>query len=520
MIPSAEQFEEISKAREGSLTATPLSVLLCALALHERSLVLEVHKGPLVKKLVMEYGVPVDCRSNLVHETLGRFIASTGKLSEEQGDALWRESASLGVPLGEHLIAKGLVSAQELYRILQANLAKKLLDLFSWHEGEFRVSFDVPKVDSPLKVKVPQLIVTGISKFARKEEAEAAVGRLIGQRLGIHPDPPFPVEDLRFTDSQKKLMESLQKGKRVDELAMESGVALEEISRFLYAMALLGIVVPATQIPAAPKPEAPRSPAPAPVPLAPAAPIPPASQPAPPGRDPEAIERLKNEVMQAFLVHRRRDPFDLLGLPETATLPQIREAHLAHSKKYAPWLFEEKDLETVRDRARDLFFAGAEAYARLADYDMRTDLLSKRRAAREEATKKSADAFAIKTDLLDPVLQFKKGMQLKVAQDFQGARRHFEFSADCDPQNGAYRAEAAHCLYLYAPLSVKQALRELDEALRADPRCGLAAYYAGEILRASGDRPLAESWFRRAAQLMPKDPRPVNALKAMNLLRR
>lgn len=517
MIPTREQLEIISKAREGTLVSTPFPVLLCALALHERSLVLEVHKGPLVKKIVMEFGVPVDCRSNLVHETLSRFIGSTGKISEEQAEALWRESAALKVPLGEHLIAKGLLNGQELFRILQANLAKKLLDLFSWREGEFRVSFELPKVDSALKIKVPQLIVTGISKFARKEEADAAVGKLIGQRLGIHPSPPFPLEDLRFSESQKKLVDSLGKGRRIDELAMESGVPFEDITRFLYALALLGIAVPSDQIPAATKPAAPVA-APAPMPAAPAAP---ATPEAPrPAADPAALERLLNEVTQAFLAHRRQDPFDLFGIGETATLPQIREAYLAFGKKYAPWSFDTKELEPVRDRARDLFFAGAEAFANLSDYDRRNEVLSKRRASREEGARRAADAFAIKTDLLDPVLQYKKGVQIKAAGDYQGARRHFEFAADCDPQNGSYRAEAAHCLYLFAPLSAKQAVREIEDAFRADPKCGLAAYYAGEILRATGDRASAEPWFRRAAQLMPKDPRPVDALKSMGLLKR
>ena len=48
------------------------------------------------------------------------------------------------MPFGEILLEHGLVSAVDLFRILQQNLAKKLLDLFTWNEGEFRWLDEAP----------------------------------------------------------------------------------------------------------------------------------------------------------------------------------------------------------------------------------------------------------------------------------------------------------------------------------------------------------------------------------------
>ena len=48
-----------------------------------------------------------------------------------------------------------------------------LLDAFSWRSGTFQVSADLPPVDSPLKVRAPQLVLTGISKFAPEDEIAA-----------------------------------------------------------------------------------------------------------------------------------------------------------------------------------------------------------------------------------------------------------------------------------------------------------------------------------------------------------
>ena len=92
-------------------------------------------------------------------------------------------SAARGVPLGEVLVEQGLVTPVELFKLLQQNLAKKLLDLFTWRDGEFHALPDSLHAESSLKVKVPQLVVTGITRFAPQEEVDAAVGPLVGKRL-------------------------------------------------------------------------------------------------------------------------------------------------------------------------------------------------------------------------------------------------------------------------------------------------------------------------------------------------
>ena len=88
-------------------------------------------------------------------------MAERSILGEEESQNYFNSSVSLGIPLGELLTREGKLSASELYRILQQNLAKKLLDGFSWRTGTFQIHSEVPEVDSPLKVNAPQLVVTG-----------------------------------------------------------------------------------------------------------------------------------------------------------------------------------------------------------------------------------------------------------------------------------------------------------------------------------------------------------------------
>lgn len=519
MIPTPEQLEELARRQEGSLQETPFAALLFVHAIHKRTLVLELRRRQLWKKIVLEGGVPVDCRSNLAHETLGRYMVAEGKLSEEDFNAGLGRSAARGVPLGEVLLEQGLVSAVDLFRFLQANLAKKLLDLFTWNDGDFRTLPEVPRVDSSLKVKVPQLVVTGITRFAPQEQVDISVGPLVGKKLVLHPSPFFSLEDIRLNPRQGLLVEAIRPGRRMGELAEATGLPFDEITRLLYALCVLGVVVPSDTVPkAATQPVQIPAPAPAPVPAPSPPPAPVAEAPAPAAA---ALERRRNEVMQAYLSYRRQDSFDLLGAAEEDALPVLERKFLDFSRRFAPWTFDHPELKSLEEKAQDLFLAGARAFGELADTEQRNTLLFRRKTLREErAQRPAADSFAIRTELLDSALQFKKGLALMEAGKYREAEVQLEFASDCDPQNSLYAAELAYCRFRHNSNAAGRAARDLEETLRRDPNCGLAAYYAGEIRAHLGDRDTAEAHLRRAIKLMSPDRRPIEALKALPVEKR
>lgn len=514
---------------EGSLQDVPIAPLFLSQAVHRRTGVLEIRRRQVWKKVVFEAGVPVDCRSNLVHETLGRYMVLEGKLSDEDFNASLGRAAARGVPLGEELLAKGLVSPEDLFRILQANLAKKLLDLFTWREGEFHaVDDDLPTAGSSLKLKVPQLILTGVTKLAPQEEVDMAVGPLVGQKLCLFPSPPIPLEEIRFSPRQSQLVEAIRPGRRMGELAEATGLTVDEITRLLYALLVLGVVVPESRLPKGvslsstgsfqrPPVAAPQAPQPAPPQTAPAAAPPVIPVPAAPAVDPAEFERRRNQVMQAYLVYRRQDAFDLLGVPEEATLPVVHQKYLEFARRFAPW---SPELSSVEEKAQDLFLAGAQAYGELTDVEKRNTLLFRRKNLRDERARKAPAMHQIKTDLLDSEAQFKKGKAAMEAGKYRDAVMLLEFALDCDPQNGIYAAELAWSRFLNSSSAAPQALRELQETLRRDPNCGLAAYYAGEIERQVGNYDEAENHLRRAIKLMSPDRRPIDALKTLSTERK
>jgi hypothetical protein len=552
LIPRREDLERLLRSSEGRIEETPFAVLLLAHAVHAHTAVIELRRPPVSKKLVLEAGVPVDCRSNLAHETLGRFMVAAGRISEEEFHSALSQTVALSLPLGEVLIGRGLIGGEELFRLLQQNLAKKLLDLFTWRQGEFRIIGEAPTAESPLKVKVPQLIVTGIIRFAPQEEVDAAIAPLVGKHLALSPEPFFGVAELKLTAAQQRLFDALKTPRQMHELVEAAGLPLDEIARMLYALALLGSVVaidrPAIgrtgQVPlvattapstsgqtgqtetsavrtiepkavAAPELATRQVPIVTLPPPPPAAPTPTAPAP-PPAPTAGANEQRRNELMQAYLAHRRLDPFDLLGLPEDATPSLIDARFFAFAERSAPWGFAGTDLE---EKARELFSAGARAYAQLADAESRGTVLFRRRTLREERERRpDPDRFKIKTNLLDPEAQFRKAQAHLEAGRGKEAIQLLEFAADCDPGNGLYRAELAYARFNASPGATsvaRQAQRNLKEALRVDPRCGLAALYLGEVSGALGELDEAEAALRQAIRLMAPDRRPIEALKAL-----
>ncbi len=507
LIPNPDQLVAVTKLKQGDLAEIPFSVLLHALAAHERSAVLEIERKPMKKEIVIEKGVPVDCRSNLLHETLGRFMVSLDLLTEEQCQAAVAKSVSHGLPLGEILILEGIISASELYRILQQNLAKKLLDGFTWRSGTFRLSDELPVVESPLKVKTPQLVVTGISKFAPDEEVNEAVGPLVGKKLYVHPEPPYPLAEIHLSKPQRELTRLLVSGKRIDELAAETTIPFDRIMRLLYSLAILGIVVPEDWLPQG----------------APQAEI---------DLDDTMDDTLstlviaadvidpvekRDEVMEVYLKYRKQDAFDLLGVPETGTQEDFKKGFLDFSHRFAPWSFNTPELKSLREKAEDLFLAGGMAFGELCDVDRRNAILTRRANLREQRRRQpDPERFAIKSQLLDSERQFEKGKELMQASKYREALMQLQFAFDCDPQNSTYRAELAYCHYRDAPeREAQRSLDDLRETIRIDPKCGLAVYYAGEIHREIGNFEEADDYLHRAVRMMSPDRRPIESMKAL-----
>jgi tetratricopeptide (TPR) repeat protein len=502
---------------KGDLGEIPFPVLLHALAVQHRSVVLSIERRQVQKDVILENGVPMECQSNLLPDTLGKFMVGRGELTEEQNLAILAKSATTGQSFSDLLVSEGVVNPHDLYKILQQNLAKKLLDAFTWQSGTFRVSTSLPEVDSPLKVKAPQLVLTGISKFTPEGEIAEAMAPFEAKKFWVHRKPPVPLKELRLSKEHQQILRLLSQGKTLSELQSEAGVDKNRARRLLYSLAVIGAAIPEEWREAEPEGDAASE-----IPdsdFAASAPPLPAAPPSPPVGD---VAEIRDQVMELYLRFRKLDAFDLLGIKEDAAREQVEKAFIDYCGKFHPSRFASADLQAMEEKARDLFIAGGRAFGELSNPETRNSLIGRRQSKfRELSSEEARNAFAIKSNLLDSETQFAKGMALVKQGKYADALELLQFAHDCEPQKGIYRAELAYCRYRKAPeFEAKTAIDALRETVRIDPDCGLAYYYAGLIHADGAEFAEAEPLLQRAIKLMAPDRRPIDALKKLKAAER
>ena len=501
MLPFHQDWQKIVQLRKGPLNEVPFSVLLLACYRQEKTLQLELTLNQLKKSILLENGVPVACQSNILQETFGQHLVMQGKITEKQNQMALIEAAKSERRLGEILLEKKILNANDLFKELQKNLAKKLLDCFSWKEGEFKIISDYPDPDSPLKVNVPQLIITGITRFADETLVKRSLQQFLEHSMAINPRSSPQITDLKISSQYHRVVTLLQSHSTRNQLFNQSQLTEENLDRFLCALVLLGIICKTEDLP---------------------------KEVSKPKEEIKDIaeetsinwDEVKDQIHHTYLQYRKWDAFELLGLSIDASILDIRKAFLNYSKRYS-FFFDNKKLpkdvkKILADKAQDLFLAGARAYGMLMDGEIKQKIISRRlQKEKQQKTGKKKPDFSIRTDLLDVTKQFREGMRRKNAGKFLEAQKFLEFAVQCSPERGDYRAELAHCDYLYSPQNKGKANKSLQEAMRLDPSSGLAWFYAGEIYRAEGNLAEAESHYRKACKLMKEDRRPTEALKEL-----
>ncbi len=487
---------------QGSLAETPFPLLLHALFVEDRTCCLVFKKQALEKKIFFEEGVPVACSSNLLHETLGRFLVEEGKLTDAQQHEALAESARSGVKMGELLVQKSLVTPYDLFRVMQKNLALKILDCFTWSQGTWSIAADAGEAETPLKMNPAQLVLTGCGASAPFDVIAAGLVFFDEQRFALVPRPPHDLRSLKLGAKDQKLLAALKERPTFAELTARSGASTEEAMRRLYALMLLGFVAFAEEVDA----------------LGPEAAAAEAAAPARAARSPEQV---KNEVMELFLKHRTLDPFDLLGVGEAPTFPELKKAFLAYAERFAPWPLEDEAYGGIAEKAEMLFLAGARAYAEIVDPERRTQAVMRRRNAAAAKERKRSTDFRIQTDLLDARSQFEEGKRLLGDTNVKAAIQHFEYAVEIEPRKALFKAWLGWARYLSDPDRAHQAaLSELEAAAKADPSCADAHFFEGEIKKARGDLAGADAALRRAVKLDPTRPAFAEALRQLAQLAR
>jgi tetratricopeptide (TPR) repeat protein len=412
-----------------------------------------------------------------------------------------------GSQMGDLLVSKGWVSASDLYKQMQANLARKILDCFRWPDARYRIKEGADPAETAVRMNSVQLILTGIASFLPFEVVASQMVFTDDQAFGLAPQPAHSLEDLRLSAKDSKFMNALRQRPVFAKLLERTGLETEEALRKLYSFCVLGLAGAASAMPQAPTPVPP-------APVAAPPPPPAAMVTKTPDDEPPAF---KDALTRAFLDHRSKDPFDLLGVPVEVAPAALRKAFLALADQFSPTRCTTQD---SREKAEGLLVAYARAYAGLADPEQLALWKKRREAAR--APKKSdtaAQVFKISTTLLDARSQFAEAKRRLEAGNHRGALEYFEYACDIEPKP-LYRAHLAWTRYVLTPLNARLALTELAEVVKVDPECEPAHLFMAEIHRAQKSPELAEEAYRKAFKVNPQNRKAIELAQEMAKLKK
>jgi tetratricopeptide (TPR) repeat protein len=493
----------VLRQREGTLSELPLPLLLHALDAEERTCTLELRARQREKRITFEEGAPVACVSNLLHETLGKFLVEKGKLSEADYQKALSESVQTGQEVGTLLVQKGLISPFDLYKQLQANLGLSLLDCFRWTDARYKLIADVDPPATIVRTNTAQLILTGVANIMPFDAVATHFTFTDDRRFAQVPGAEGP----KLSAKDSRMLQALRARPTFPELLERTGYSTETALRRLYALCIVGVADFADAV------DERAAAAPAPAVAVEPEPVVKAMPTGTPFSDED--EAARNALMSAFMSHRSQDPFALLGVPEDVQPLALRKAFLAMADTFNPLRFNTPDL---KEKAEVLLAAYGRAFGVLMEPELVTLWRKRRAAAREKergATGRPSteEQFRIKTELLDGRTQFDQGKQRLEARNFAGAFEYFEYACDIEPRpmHLAYRAWAR---YLMKPEAHgKLVLQELTEVLRQEPGLEEGWFFFGEVSRGEGQWAQAEDAYRKAFKLNPKNRRYVDLIQ-------
>ncbi len=491
------------RAKSGSLAQTPLPLLLHALLVEERSATLELKRRNLEKRVHVDAGVPVGCESNLLHESLGKYLVAKGKLTEAQHHALLGDSAATGKPLQSLLLDRQLVSGFELIKLMQANLGHTLLDAFRWADAQWRI-LALEEVETPIRMNTARLVFTGAAQLA-PEMLAAHFALPDSQPLALITHPG---EELKLSAKDTRLVQALKKRPTLAVLTALPGLTPDETRRRLYALCVLDFVDLAEVVDARPKQAAPipEVAAPGPAPALPGVPY--------ADDDLPTMNLLANE----FLSFRGRDAFDLLGVKTDTPSGPLQRAFLQKCEALAPVRFRGAD---ARGKAEVLLMVYARAFGALSDPEQHA--LHQKRREHHEANKRAgatrpkaaAEHFKIRTELLDAKSQFDEGRRRLDAGQVKSAVEHFEYAVDIEPGGRTLAWLALARFRLDPDYAAEKSLALLAEACAREPECEEAWAFRADLALSLSRKAEAEDAYRRANKLNPGQRRYAVALRSL-----
>jgi tetratricopeptide (TPR) repeat protein len=477
--------------------------------------ILEVSSRQAGKGIYFRAGQVVFASSNLEEDRLGESLIRLGRISRADFAAAYRlEMGRRKRRIGQALVGAGLISEDELGKLVAHQVESIILSLFHWTSGEMRFheSNDAVPQDLSLDLSTHRLLLEGIRVYPDEARLLEALGDR-RRKLRTARQPPFDYSRVPLSMVERTILDEAARGARIADI-LAGPSPRPRLARALYALLASGIVedadteglrpvlpevdartfrVAMPEPPAAP-PEPPAVVAsPAPAAAVPASPAPSAAAPsAPPDAPPQAstLTDARADLLRLYEALPRATHYAVLGLRPDASGAYIAAAYARLSEDQdRRWKSLESDARlssamfTLKLRRREAFEALSDPERRKA-YDRALGQM-------RPVAGLSAPTVALQPGLgreSSAVDLVKEARRLKDAGEGDRALPLLLKAVEKDPKDHGARRELAIALAAdpaLAPKAERHFLAALDQdPLDTDLRYRLAVFYKKAGLKA------------------------------------
>jgi hypothetical protein len=229
-------------ALAGDFTTMPLPDLLQWLAYSQKTGILILTKGEIVKEIYFHNGKIISSSSNDPREYFGQFLLSYGKLTEEDLISAFQKQANTGIKLGRILVTEGLLEEAEVQKYLRIKAEETIYDLFLWDDrGEFKFFNDATAEGThvPIQMEVTSILMEG----TRRSDEWARIRKVFpntGTVVRIVPDnlTKSVLEDPVYN----RVIQLLELPRRIEDVCLSFHSGDFAVYKTLFELCNIGII--------------------------------------------------------------------------------------------------------------------------------------------------------------------------------------------------------------------------------------------------------------------------------------
>jgi curved DNA-binding protein CbpA len=456
----------------GNLKHFPISDIFLGLQRSEKTGILEMEHGPVMKKIYIKNGDMIFATSNQEEDRLGEVLVKAGKLSLEQYYQSIEVMKKTGKRQGAVLVELGYLKPKDLIWAVTHQVEEIILSLFQWEDGEFEFK-EIPLPSEEvitLKLSAANLIYRGIKRidnFTYLKDGFFPMDAI----MAYSADPMDLFQDIRLEEKDKDILFLIDGSRKVQDILLLSSLDNLQTMKILYALMNARLIeikekdleredTISEEVLKEPEEEL----------------------------DTEFMEKVEELYNRLSSI----DYYNILGITKWSTHDEIKKAYFKKAKEFHPDRHFSLMSETLKNKLNALFSHITMAYKTLShpqmkmEYDQDPSFKASSMEGRpaemakakfEEGKKALWDKlYAEAVELfgqaayLDSSVagyHFYFGMALAKEKKFREAQEAINNALKLDPLNANYMAELGH---MYLELGFhSRAKAAFEKAIQLDP---------------------------------------------------